>query len=100
MITSLASGTYPRRSTRLATAPTLSARGSVVTADELAETLGMQRHPEGGRYVETWRGPDISGRATSALVGLDPFWAADTCGCRFVLQPRTSSAPTASSKAL
>ncbi len=40
----------------------------MVTADELAETLGMQRHPEGGRYVETWRGPDIGGRATASAI--------------------------------
>ncbi len=40
----------------------------MVTADELAETLGMQRHPEGGRYVETWRGPDVGGRATATAI--------------------------------
>ena len=39
-----------------------------MTADELAETLGMQRHPEGGRYVETWRGPDVGGRATASAI--------------------------------
>ena len=26
-----------------------------MTAAEIIETLGMQRHPEGGRYVETFR---------------------------------------------
>jgi hypothetical protein len=39
-----------------------------MTADELAGTLGMQPHPEGGRYVETWRGPDVSGRATGSAI--------------------------------
>jgi predicted cupin superfamily sugar epimerase len=27
------------------------------TARELIDALGMQRHPEGGWYVETWRAP-------------------------------------------
>ena len=39
-----------------------------MTADELAETLGMQPHPEGGRYVETWRGPAVAGRATATAI--------------------------------
>ena len=26
-------------------------------ADEIAELLGLQPHPEGGMYVETWRAP-------------------------------------------
>ena len=39
-----------------------------MTADELAEALGMQAHPEGGRYVETWRGPDVGGRATGTAI--------------------------------
>lgn len=26
-----------------------------LTADEIAELLEMQRHPEGGHFVETWR---------------------------------------------
>ena len=39
-----------------------------MTADELAETLGMRPHPEGGRYVETWRGPDVGGRATGTAI--------------------------------
>ena len=39
-----------------------------MTADELAETLGMQPHPEGGRYVETWRGPDVAGRSTATAI--------------------------------
>jgi uncharacterized protein len=39
-----------------------------VTANELADALGMQPHPEGGRYVETWRGPDVGGRATETAI--------------------------------
>lgn len=35
----------------------------------VAETLGLQAHPEGGRYVETWRGPVGSdGRATGTAI--------------------------------
>jgi predicted cupin superfamily sugar epimerase len=39
-----------------------------MTADELVEALGLQPHPEGGRYVETWRGPDDGGRATATAI--------------------------------
>ena len=39
-----------------------------MTADELAATLGMQRHPEGGRYVETWRGQVVGDRATATAI--------------------------------
>ena len=38
-------------------------------ATEIIRTLGMQRHPEGGHYVETFRdaaGPD--GRARSSAI--------------------------------
>lgn len=37
-------------------------------AREIIETLGMQPHPEGGWYVETWRdvdGPDGRARSTA-----------------------------------
>ena len=35
-------------------------------ADDLIRTLGLQSHPEGGWYVETWRAPAEEGqRATS-----------------------------------
>lgn len=30
----------------------------MVTPDEIIDQLGMAPHPEGGHYVETWRGPD------------------------------------------
>ena len=38
------------------------------TADQIIETLGIQRHPEGGGYVETFRdvnGPDGRARSTA-----------------------------------
>ena len=38
-------------------------------ADSLIASLGMQAHPEGGHYVETWRGPDRGdGRATATAI--------------------------------
>ena len=39
-----------------------------MTPRELIDRLGMQRHPEGGWYVETWRdapGPDGRSRSTA-----------------------------------
>ena len=39
-----------------------------VTADEIAMSLGLRPHPEGGAYVETWRadpGPDGRALGTS-----------------------------------
>jgi uncharacterized protein len=39
-----------------------------VTADELAQTLEMRPHPEGGRYVETWRGSEVGSRATVTAI--------------------------------
>lgn len=39
-----------------------------MTADEIASTLGLRPHPEGGAYVETWRaepGPDGRALGTS-----------------------------------
>ena len=38
-------------------------------ADTIIATLGMQPHPEGGHYVETWRGPvGACGRATGTAI--------------------------------
>ncbi len=38
-------------------------------ADQVIATLGMQPHPEGGHYVETWRGPDgPDGRAVATAI--------------------------------
>jgi predicted cupin superfamily sugar epimerase len=39
-----------------------------MTADEIIAALGLQRHPEGGHYVETFRdapGPDGRSRSTA-----------------------------------
>lgn len=33
-----------------------------MTPEEIIATLGMAPHPEGGHYVETWRGPAGPGR--------------------------------------
>lgn len=38
------------------------------TADRLVARLGLQPHPEGGWYRETWRGPDIGGRASGTAI--------------------------------
>jgi predicted cupin superfamily sugar epimerase len=38
-------------------------------ADEIIERLDLQPHPEGGHYVESWRGPDgVDGRATATAI--------------------------------
>lgn len=43
--------------------------GAGMDADTIIATLGMQPHPEGGHYVETWRGPaGPSGRATGTAI--------------------------------
>ena len=34
-------------------------------ADELIERLGLEPHPEGGWFRETWRDPDVGGRRGS-----------------------------------
>ena len=38
-------------------------------ADDIIESFGMRPHPEGGHYVETWRGPDRGdGRAAGTAI--------------------------------
>ena len=38
-------------------------------ADSLIAALGMTSHPEGGHFVETWRGPDRGdGRASATAI--------------------------------
>ena len=38
-------------------------------AADIIAALGMRPHPEGGHYVETWRGPDGNdGRATGTAI--------------------------------
>lgn len=37
--------------------------------DEIAALLGLEPHPEGGRYIETWRAPTVdSDRATGTAI--------------------------------
>lgn len=38
-------------------------------ADEIIERLGLEPHPEGGHYAETWRGPNgADGRAVGTAI--------------------------------
>jgi uncharacterized protein len=39
-----------------------------VTAEAIIAKLGLQPHPEGGWYRETWRGPDVGGRASGTAI--------------------------------
>ena len=38
------------------------------TAGHIIAKLGLQPHPEGGWYRETWRGPMIAGRASGTAI--------------------------------
>jgi len=40
----------------------------VLDADSVIAALGMQPHPEGGHYVETWRGGDPDTRPTATAI--------------------------------
>ena len=37
-------------------------------ADLIIARLGLEPHPEGGWYRETWRGPEIAGRASGTAI--------------------------------
>lgn len=39
-----------------------------VSAAEIIERLGLQPHPEGGWYRETWKGPEVGGRAIGTAI--------------------------------
>lgn len=39
-----------------------------MSADAIIATLRLQPHPEGGWYRETWKGPDIDGRASGTAI--------------------------------
>ena len=39
-----------------------------MTADEIIAHLGLVQHPEGGWYAETWRGPEVAGRASGTCI--------------------------------
>jgi uncharacterized protein len=39
-----------------------------MTAEAIIAKLGLQPHPEGGWYRETWKGPEIGGRASGTAI--------------------------------
>ncbi len=39
-----------------------------MTAADLIRMLDLKPHPEGGWYKETWRGPDVAGRASGTAI--------------------------------
>jgi predicted cupin superfamily sugar epimerase len=39
-----------------------------VTAEELIERLGLEPHPEGGHYAQTWRGAPREGRDGASAI--------------------------------
>ncbi|MFZ1340036.1 MAG: cupin domain-containing protein, partial [Paracoccaceae bacterium] len=39
-----------------------------MSAQAIIARLGLQAHPEGGWYRETWRGPEVAGRATGTAI--------------------------------
>jgi uncharacterized protein len=39
-----------------------------MTAEAIIAKLGLQPHPEGGWYRETWKGPEIAGRASGTAI--------------------------------
>lgn len=39
-----------------------------MTAEAIIERLGLMPHPEGGWYRETWKGPEIGGRASGTAI--------------------------------
>ncbi len=40
----------------------------MTTAERIIAKLGLQPHPEGGWYRQTWTGPEINGRATGTAI--------------------------------
>lgn len=39
-----------------------------MSAADIIGRLGLQPHPEGGWYRETWKGPDVGGRASGTAI--------------------------------
>lgn len=39
-----------------------------MSAEAIIEKLGLQPHPEGGWYRETWKGPEVGGRASGTAI--------------------------------
>ncbi|WP_149589895.1 cupin domain-containing protein [Tabrizicola flagellatus] len=39
-----------------------------MTAEAIVAKLGLMPHPEGGWYRETWKGPEVGGRASGTAI--------------------------------
>jgi predicted cupin superfamily sugar epimerase len=39
-----------------------------MSAEAIITKLGLQPHPEGGWYRETWKGPEVQGRASGTAI--------------------------------
>jgi predicted cupin superfamily sugar epimerase len=39
-----------------------------MSAEEIIARLGLQPHPEGGWYRQTWAGPEVAGRASGTAI--------------------------------
>lgn len=39
-----------------------------MSAEAIIKKLGLQPHPEGGWYRETWKGPEVGGRASGTAI--------------------------------
>jgi uncharacterized protein len=39
-----------------------------MSADAIIAKLGLRPHPEGGWYRETWKGPEVGGRASGTAI--------------------------------
>lgn len=39
-----------------------------MTAEAIIANLGLMPHPEGGWYRETWKGPEVGGRASGTAI--------------------------------
>lgn len=37
-------------------------------AERIIDALGLEPHPEGGWYRQTWQGPDVAGRASGTAI--------------------------------
>jgi predicted cupin superfamily sugar epimerase len=45
------------------------AKGAQMTeAEQIIAELGLERHPEGGWYRQTWAGPEVDGRAVGTAI--------------------------------
>lgn len=58
---------FTKRDRAASTAPVpAGARSPVTDASTVIEALGLQPHPEGGWYAETWRAPSAEGERAAA----------------------------------